>query len=138
MSIEISGTPTPVPCPRFAGLTIRVPLTEEPTKVWLDLLALQSLPGKGFRLDGAALEFHLDRNDHDVLSAMRKLADAIAKTGEVYERQGAQQEAGATRAEERDANLVRKVSGQLQQWWEDHAPSPVPTLIDGGSSDTDG
>ena len=80
MSIRVAGAPSLVENPAFAGLTIRVPLNKAPSKAWLDLLALQELPGKGHRLVDDALDFHLDRGAHDVRAAMRKIALAIIRT----------------------------------------------------------
>jgi hypothetical protein len=128
MAVEISGAPTPVENPAFAGLTVRVPLSEAPTKVWLDLLALEELPGKGHRLGGEALEFHLDRDSHDVSAAMRKVSKAISGANAKYAVYGQQLEAGATRAEHRHAASVEKISRQLEDWWGGEHSKDVPEI----------
>lgn len=143
MTVQISGPPTPVENPAFAGLTVHVPLNELPTKVWLDLLAVQPLPGKGHRLASEALEFHLDRDSHDVLAAMKKIGEAISAANAEYAVHGQQLEAGATKAEQRHANSVEKISRQLEEWWGEQAKdapeiAPVQIARDGDTQGEQG
>jgi hypothetical protein len=132
MTVRISGQPTPVANPAFAGLTIRVPLDSAPSKAWLDLLALQDLPGKGHRLVGGALDFHLDRGAHDVRAAMRRIALAMIATNAKYLVHGQQLDAGENKAEAIHEAAAAKVTGQLEEWWaaevDDVLKPPVPQV----------
>ena len=119
MAIEISGAPVPAQSPRFAGVTLRVPLSEEPSGAWLDVLVAQAkLPGKGHRIEGSVLELHLSHGDRDVRKALRNLDAAVASANERYaaDRELLEQEARgpATRAEA----AARKIAPLCAEWWE--------------------
>ena len=128
MAVEIAGTPTLASNgPGFAGITIAVPLSEAPTEVWLDLLALGELPGKGHRLRGATLEMHLDRDAHDVMAAMRKVESAIQVANEQYAEYGKQLEAGAEKADQIGQDARAKIERLLERWWSERpSAAPVP------------
>jgi hypothetical protein len=122
MPVEISGPPVPVDSPRFAGVTIRVPLSETPTEAWLDVLVLQDLPGKGHRLDGAALEVHLDRGSRDVKAAMNTITQGIDKTNQLYEREKTEIESRASGPGKRAEAVKQKVTRLLDEWWKSRRP----------------
>lgn len=138
MSIRVAGAPSLVENPAFAGLTIRVPLNKAPSKAWLDLLALQELPGKGHRLVDDALDFHLDRGAHDVRAAMRKIALAIIRTNAKYGVHGDKLDAGQAKASVIQEDAMAKITDQLQDWWDaeagDDLKAPVAQLA-GGDAD---
>jgi hypothetical protein len=139
MTVRIAGPPEPEKNPAFAGMTIRVPLTTAPSKAWLDLLALQDLPGKGHRLAGDTLYFHLDRGSHDVRSAMRKIALAIIATNAKYAVHGQKLDAGEAKTAAIHDDAITKITGQLRDWWAaeagDALKAPQAELTAG---DTDG
>lgn len=137
MSVEISGAPTPVSGPGFPGLTVSVPLSEVPTEVWLDLFALEDLPGKGHRLNASTLEFHLDRDSHDVVKSMDAIQSAIDAANQKYDEAGAQLEAGSSKAGQRSDAVHAKTSRLLEEWYERQRPSESAageTAIEAGTT----
>src|SRR5271154_808844 len=124
MSIEISGAPTPARSPAFAGITVRVPLNKEPSRAWLDQLALQELPGKGHRLDGASIELYLDRGLTDVQAVMDRIAEAIAKTNTAYDGLKEELEREDIARTARRNGAIERVAKGLEQWWATRSPAP--------------
>jgi hypothetical protein len=142
MSISISGTPTIVPGPAFAGITIRIPLSAAPSAEWLDHLASEAPPGKGHRINGNSIEFCLDRESSDVDATLTRIAKAIesvsARVSDAAPVDGKQREADARRA------LEEKASRLMAKWWERNRPAPKedeaavvggPALLDSDAKD---
>ena len=117
MTIEITGAPTAVSSPGFAGDAVRIPLSEEPTAAWLDHLRRQPLPGKAHRLDGAALEFYLDRDSRDVVGAMKRIADAIAATNTSSAAAAEDDAKAEERLREATDGRREKINRLLEEWW---------------------
>jgi len=116
MSITITAAPVVVATPGFAGDTVRVPLSAEPSAGWLDQLRRQDLPGKAHRVDGAALEFYLDHDTRDVIKAMQRIAKAVEAADHAFDAEAAA-EVEAEIGAEADARRTR-IDRLLQQWWE--------------------
>lgn len=141
MSVEIAGPPVPVQSPAFAGVTLRVPLSEEPSAAWLDVLVGQEkLPGKGHRVTGCAIDFHLGRGDRDVDKALRDIDSAIAQTNVQYAADAAllEQRAGGPAA--RAAAAIERVTPLCATWWAERvaareavAPEPRPLELNAAS-----
>ena len=116
--------------PAFAGVTVRVPLTEEPSQAWLDLLALQAIPGKGHRVAGAAVEFYLDRGTTNVQEVIKVIAAAITKTSTELAPMLADLEAKAE-ADRNGATAYRgMVDRRLDTWWSEQRPAELPQATD--------
>jgi hypothetical protein len=125
MPVEISDAPRVSPTPGFAGVTVMVPLSEEPTRAWLDQLALQELPGKGHRVGGASIEFHLDRNLTDVQAIMDRLADAIARANVACAERDREAEKAQTARDARHKAQFERVDRGLEKWWTERAPKTI-------------
>jgi hypothetical protein len=117
MPIDISDTPELVEEPLFGILAIRIPLSEVPSDSWLRHLRLQDLPGKAHTVVDKDLIVHLDRNDQDVLAAMRRIAEAVVKTGVVSEEASEDDEKAEIRRKSEISSKRTKFNGQLQDWW---------------------
>ena len=116
MPITITAVPVVVATPGFAGDTIRVPLSAEPSAMWLDQLRRQELPGKAHRVDGAALEFYLDHDTRDVIKAMQRIAKAINAADQAFDADAAATVESEIETEQDDRR--RRIERLLQQWWE--------------------
>ena len=116
MSITITGVPVIAATPGFAGDSIRVPLSAEPSAIWLDQLRRQELPGKAHRVDGAAIEFYLDHDTRDVIKAMQRIAKAIEATDQAFDEEAAAEVEAAIESQADDRR--RRIERLLQQWWD--------------------
>jgi hypothetical protein len=121
-AIHISDQPSVVASPAFAGLGIRVPLSESPSEAWLELLSTKGLPGKGHRLVADGIEFYLDRGSHDVLGTMKRLAEAIEATSAEFDAARAELARLASRAAEGRRAAQEKIDRQLSDWWSQNRP----------------
>jgi hypothetical protein len=134
MAILMAGPPTVITGPRFAETTLRIPLDAAPSPTWLDALRAQELPGKGHRIDGEALEMHLDWDSRDVLAAARKIAAAIDVANEAMEQAPPDAEA---RRLERAAAATERTNRLLEEWWADNQlkpPTAEPPQLEPGSA----
>jgi hypothetical protein len=125
MAIRISGQPRVVSSPAFAGLGIRVPLSERPSEPWLELLSTKGLPGKGHRLVDDGIEFYLDRGSRDVLGTMKRLAEAIEATSAEFDSSGAELAQRASRGAEARRAAQEKIDRHLSDWWSQNRPPEV-------------
>jgi hypothetical protein len=124
VAIEIAGPPVPIQSPSFAGVTLRVPLSEEPSAAWLDVLVSHDkLPGKGHRVNAEAIDFHLGRGDRDVGKALREIDAAIVSTNEKYETNRDLLEQRARGPAARAHAAIEKVTGICESWWAERTPS---------------
>ncbi len=71
---------------------------------------------------------YLDRNDKDVLAAMRRIAEAVVKTGSVSEEASEEDEKAEIRRKSEISSKREKINGQLQDWW-DQEQAKRPSAI---------
>src|SRR4051812_8436583 len=114
MPIYISGQPTLVESPGFAGITVRVPLSEAPPEAWLDRLLAQGLVGKGYRVVDDSLHFFLDRGSRDIQNTMKRLNDAVNATSAEWDANAAQHDARAERVQQGRRAADAKLNRQLE------------------------
>jgi hypothetical protein len=131
VAIEITGPPVPIQSPSFAGVTLRVPLSEEPSAAWLDVLVVhEKLPGKGHRASGGSIDFHLGRGDRDVGKALREIDAAIASTNAKYEADRALLEQRARGPAARAQATIEKVAPLCESWWAERSASTGDSRAD--------
>ena len=124
MAIEITGPPVPIQSPSFAGVTLRVPVSEQPSAAWLDVLVSHDkLPGKGHRVHANAIDFHLARGDRDVGKALREIDTAIASTNKQYEANRDLLDQRARGPAARADAAIEKVTGICESWWTERTSS---------------
>lgn len=119
--------------PAFAGMTLRVPLSEEPTSAWLNVLVMQpKLPGRGQRLSTNAIELHLGHTEKDVKRALRDLGEAISAANAQYAENDVALEQRSPRSATERTSAIDKLNTLCQEWWAERGPSestpPLPEL----------
>jgi hypothetical protein len=124
VAIEITGAPMPIESPAFAGVTLRVPLSEQPTSAWLNVLVTQAtLPGRGHRVTSRSIDIHLGHTEKDVKKALRDLDQAIAETNEKYDADRAILEQHTPRTTAQRPAAMEKITRYCDEWWTERGGS---------------
>lgn len=117
MHIEIAEVPRVVTAPRFAGDGIRVPLSEQPPPEWLDHLRRQQIPGKAYRVEGAAIEVFLERDTRDIGATMNKIVRAISAANAAYADHGDDDAQRSARDQDEAEARRGRIERLLERWW---------------------
>jgi hypothetical protein len=100
-------------------------------------VAHQKLPGKGHRVSGSSIDFHLGRGDRDVEKALREIDSAIASTNAKYEAAQTLLEQRAGYPAARAEAAIEKLTPLCESWWASRGrPSgdPPPGQLPAGAA----
>ena len=126
-TLAITGAPHLAEEPSFGALAILVPLSETPSDAWLQHLRATRLPGYAHKKAESGLVFHLDRNDQDVVRAMRGIAEAIEAANIAAAGSAETDRKAAIKWDSAIKSKREKIDKKLGEWWEQEESKKVET-----------